>query len=118
MSKAKNNDDLPNIKADGNTELQPQANNSAKEMSAKIEEGAVQLPLLDNKQAKEAEQEALKKAVKAKETVKVMKPVKDANGMVIDFEEVEVPVEQAKAQFVPGGLTNQARYVETNARLQ
>lgn len=114
----KDNDDLPNINAKAETEIAPLANNSAKEMRAKVEAGEIQFPLLDNQQARELQLRELKEATKAGETAKVMKPIKDANGIVIDWKEIEVPIEQAKPSYVPGGLTAQANYVETNARLQ
>lgn len=117
-TKPQDSDGLPNVGADASTQLTPAANNSAKEAAAKVEAGEFQLPLVDNSQAKENQKQELKEAAAKGETVKVQKPKKDANGMVIGFVEIEVPIEQAKAQFVPGGLTAQASYVETNARLQ
>lgn len=37
-------------------------------------------------------------------TVKITRPVKDLNGMVYTWEEVEVPAEAAAHKPVPGGL--------------
>lgn len=37
-------------------------------------------------------------------TVKIQRPVKDLNGMVYAWEEIEVPLEKAQSTPVPGGL--------------
>jgi len=43
-------------------------------------------------------------------TVKVWRPLKDANDIVQGWEEIDIPESQAKATILPGGLNGKANW--------